>query len=128
MAYCRKCGTEIKGNVNYCPSCGFSRLSIDVADNRLCESHPTIVYVQSAQGPIYVKGTAKSKGLTLLLCFFLGGFGIHQFYIGNTTKGVLYLLFCWICYVTVIFSVIDFLIFLFMSEEEFHIKYDYTWN
>ena len=34
----------------------------------------------------------KSKNTALLLCFFLGIFGIHQFYVGKTGKGILYLL------------------------------------
>ncbi len=31
----------------------------------------------------------------VLLAIFLGGFGIHKFWLGETTTGVIYLLFCW---------------------------------
>ena len=34
----------------------------------------------------------KSRLVTLLLCFFLGGFGIHRFYVGKTGTGILMLL------------------------------------
>ena len=34
----------------------------------------------------------KSKGVVLLLAFFLGGLGIHNFYIGETKKGITRLL------------------------------------
>ena len=36
--------------------------------------------------------SSKSKNTALLLCFFMGVFGIHQFYVGKTGKGILYLL------------------------------------
>lgn len=31
----------------------------------------------------------------LLCAFLLGGFGVHHFLTKNTTKGILYLVFCW---------------------------------
>ena len=34
----------------------------------------------------------KSKLTTILLCFFLGGLGIHRFYLGYTLIGVIQLL------------------------------------
>lgn len=34
----------------------------------------------------------KSRLVTLLLCFFLGGFGAHRFYIGKIGTGILMLL------------------------------------
>ncbi|MGB1146330.1 MAG: TM2 domain-containing protein [Alphaproteobacteria bacterium] len=34
----------------------------------------------------------KSFVATILLCFFLGGFGIHSFYVGRITKGILMLI------------------------------------
>lgn len=41
----------------------------------------------------YVTNTSDKKRLTaLLLCIFLGFFGVHQFYVGKIGKGILYLL------------------------------------
>ncbi len=40
----------------------------------------------------YVANTSdKSKKVALLLCIFLGYFGVHQFYVGKIGKGLLYL-------------------------------------
>lgn len=34
----------------------------------------------------------KSQGVAYLLCFFLGGFGAHRFYLGSTGAGVVQLI------------------------------------
>jgi len=47
----------------------------------------------------YMTATSDKKKTTALLCCLLGGmFGVHQFYVGNIGKGILYIftggLFC----------------------------------
>lgn len=39
--------------------------------------------------------TIKDKTTAGLLGIFLGGFGVHKFYLGKTGQGILYLVFCW---------------------------------
>ena len=120
MKYCGKCGNQIVEGTNYCPSCG---VRCDENDKTF-PPQPTIVYVQTPpQQQVNVLKIKKSKGVALLLCFFLGGFGIHQFYLGNTIQGVFYLLFSWTC-IPAIISLIDFILLLCMSEVYFHQKYD----
>jgi TM2 domain-containing membrane protein YozV len=38
---------------------------------------------------------SKNEAVGALLAFFLGGFGIHKFYLGENGLGILYLLFSW---------------------------------
>jgi len=38
--------------------------------------------------------TPRSKVVALLLCFFLGGLGIHRFYLGYTIIGIAQLVTC----------------------------------
>ncbi|MFZ9895087.1 MAG: TM2 domain-containing protein [Burkholderiaceae bacterium] len=37
----------------------------------------------------------KSPGTALALCFFLGGLGVHEFYLGKVGWGIIFALFCW---------------------------------
>ena len=67
----------------------------------------------------------KSKTTAVVLALFLGGFGIHRFYLGETGKGVMYLVFCWTG-IPALIALIDFLSLLLMSEEAFNQKYNLT--
>jgi TM2 domain-containing membrane protein YozV len=44
---------------------------------------------------IQYNASKKSPTTAVLLALFLGGLGIHKFYLGNTGMGILYLVFCW---------------------------------
>jgi TM2 domain-containing membrane protein YozV len=65
----------------------------------------------------------KSKSTTAILAFFLGGIGVHRFYLGQTGLGFLYLIFFW-TFIPAIIAFIDFIIFLTMSDEKFNEKYN----
>ncbi len=65
--YCSECGALINSKAEICPKCGVRQMPVPV-------SQPD------------------SRWLTvLLLCFFLGVFGIHRFYTGHTTIGIIQL-------------------------------------
>jgi TM2 domain-containing membrane protein YozV len=67
----------------------------------------------------------KSKTTATLLAFFLGGFGFHQFYLGNTKSGIFYLIFFWTL-IPSFFALYDFFLFLFMSKDTFNMRYNYA--
>ena len=87
--YCTECGELINIKAEICPKCGV-RQSIQ-------------------SNPISAEITEQSnKWVTcLLLCWFLGVFGVHRFYTGHTALGVVQLLTLGGCG---IWTIIDFII------------------
>lgn len=79
MNYCPNCGTSAADNQRFCSNCGFSY------DNPAAQPQNTEPEQAAPVSP-------KSRLATLLLCFFVGEFGVHRFYVGKTGTGVLWLL------------------------------------
>lgn len=77
-AVCVKCGVPTGQGVNFCPNCG----NQTVPGAAVCTS----CGVALSQ---VVQGEQKSKMAAGLLGIFLGAWGIHNFYLGNTTRGVI---------------------------------------
>ena len=65
----------------------------------------------------------KNKTSAILLCFFLGWIGIHKFYLGQTSAGVLYLIFS-VTGIPFIISYVELIILIIMSEDEFNGRYN----
>ena len=61
----------------------------------------------------------KNKTVAGLLGVFLGGLGIHKFYMGRHGQGILYLLLCW-TYVPAIVGLIEGIIYFTDSDEKFN--------
>lgn len=94
--YCPGCGKALHVSARSCPACG-----------------------ASFERPLL---TSRNKVIAALLAIFLGGFGIHKFYLGQKGWGLVYLLFFW----TVIPGIVGFIegiIYLCMSDERFAEKY-----
>ena len=54
---------------------------------------PPPPYDAPLNGPPYVEViSASSRWVALLLCIFLGGLGVHRFYVGKIGSGIVYLL------------------------------------
>lgn len=65
----------------------------------------------------------KNKTTAAILAFFLGGIGVHRFYLGQTGLGILSLIFFW-TFIPAIIAFVDFIIFLTMDEDRFNAKYN----
>jgi hypothetical protein len=94
-AYCSACGQLNDARAEICPRCGVRQRGVVGQKSRIAAA---------------------------LLAFFLGGFGIHKFYLGRVIWGFLYLLFCW-TFIPAIVSFIEFIVYLCMSDESFAAKY-----
>jgi TM2 domain-containing membrane protein YozV len=65
---CQSCGLPLAMTTSVCPRCG-------------------------APQPGY--GPGKDRLVAVVLALFLGGLGIHKFYLGKVVQGILYIVFVW---------------------------------
>ncbi len=57
------------------------------------------------------------------ICYlFLGGLGIHKFYLGKPFQGIIYLLFAW-TFISAIVAFVEGIIYLTMDDRKFVEKY-----
>jgi hypothetical protein len=87
--FCQECGARINIKAEICPQCGVR---------------------QPGMGPFGSFGHGNPDGdrwlITLLLCVFLGAFGVHRFYNGLTLTGILMLITLGGCGIWVIIDII----------------------
>ena len=96
--FCKDCGEKINIKAEICPKCG-------------------------TRQEFAVSHVGKSKTTAGILGIFLGGLGIHKFYLGQPGWGIVHILFCW----TFIPEIVGFwqgIIYLTMSDEAFNAKYN----
>lgn len=70
-----------------------------------------------------ISSSSKNKIVVILLAFLLGGLGGQYFYLGKYWKGAVCVLFCW-TYIPWIWGIIQAIIILGMSDDEFNYKYN----
>lgn len=65
----------------------------------------------------------RDKTFACVLAFFLGGFGVHKFYLGRPGQGIIYLLFFWTI-VPAFIAIYDVFTLAFMDQAEFDRRYN----
>jgi TM2 domain-containing membrane protein YozV len=102
--FCTDCGSIINVKAEICPKCGVRQLPA-----------PSIFTATTS-------ASGRSRLAAILFAFFLGGLGVHKFYLGQIGWGVVYLLFCW-TFIPAIVAFIEAIIYLTMSDDAFHAKF-----
>jgi TM2 domain-containing membrane protein YozV len=109
--YCHHCGVKIAALAEICPKCGVRQ-----------PGHAA----RPGQSP----GDSPNKVVACLLAIFLGLFGAHRFYLGQTMWGLFYLLMNVLLFLTVVvpfvFAVIcliEGIVYLTYSDSDFAEKY-----
>jgi len=64
----------------------------------------------------------KNKIVAGLLAIFLGGLGIHKFYLNQGLQGLIYLLFSW-TFIPAIIAFIEGIVYMLMTDDDFAKKY-----
>jgi TM2 domain-containing membrane protein YozV len=69
--FCTECGEVISKNAEICPKCGVRQPMLENSEKQESQNRWII---------------------SMILCWFLGVFGVHRFYTGHTTIGIVQLL------------------------------------
>mgnify|MGYP003458009378 CR=1 FL=1 len=104
---CSQCGAPLAPGTTECKFCGEKVAQQQVQQQQVQQpvqqqpQQPQTVYVQQPiVQQVYTTGInpswpIKSKVAAGILAMFLGGIGVHKFYLGQVGMGILYLCFCW---------------------------------
>jgi TM2 domain-containing membrane protein YozV len=65
----------------------------------------------------------KDKSTAAILALFMGGLGVHKFYLGRIGAGIVYLIFSF-TFVPVLLGLIDFFVLALMDHDEFNRRYN----
>ena len=92
--FCKNCGNELNENAVACMGCGFAKGT----GEKFCancgkEINPGAAICTNCGASVVNAPVAnaeqKSKLVAVLLAFFLGGIGIHDFYLGYNKNGII---------------------------------------
>ncbi len=120
--FCSECGVPFEPNASFCGECGATISEPQQKQNKTASQFKK----RMAEG---IKKTAnslssdapKSKAKVTLFAMFLGGFGVHKFYMGSWGWGIVYL-FTWWLTIPFLVALAETVKYVLMSDEEFRLK------
>lgn len=96
QAICLNCGVKIGDGVNFCSNCG----NPVQPGAEVCMS---CGFAVKNEKPL----AGQDKLVMILICFFIGGFGVHNFMMGETKKGIVKIVATLCCGIGWILALID---------------------
>lgn len=134
---CPQCGAPIDPGAAECKFCG-ERLAVQQAAQQYQQPQPQVIYTQPQPQPqiiiqqaapqmVYATGInpswpIKNKVAAGLLAIFLGGIGIHKFYLGKVGLGILCIVFFWTGIPSLV-GIIEGIVYLCSNDENFQLKH-----
>ena len=116
--YCRNCGESMNDNQAICLKCGVAAgegkafckhcgkpVNKDAAVCLNCGCKVDDEKKNSASGNL----NGQDKMTMALVCFFLGGIGVHNFMMGEKRKGIIKIVLAFCCGISGILALIDFI-------------------
>ncbi len=97
--FCLYCGTQVGENAIVCLGCG--------ASTEAPKSGNSGSNTQSSTGAKLIGG--QDKTVIAIICFFFGGWGVHNFMMGEKNKGILRLVLFFVFGISWILALIDFI-------------------
>lgn len=99
QAICLKCGVKTGDGNKFCYNCGNP-----VAENaEVCLNCGVAVKKDNNSN----RFNGQDKLVMILVCLFLGAFGIHNFMMGETKKGIFKIIMTFVCGIGEILALID---------------------
>lgn len=121
---CPQCGAPAPANATKCEYCG-AAIENNAPAATQAAPQPQVIYVQQqpmGANPERANWPIKNKLVAGILAILLGSIGVHKFYLGQKSKGILFLLFFW-TYIPGILGLIEGITILCSNDENFQIKY-----
>lgn len=87
-------------------------------NDEFCAIFPTMSY----EKVVIHQKIYRSRVVAAILAIFLGGIGIHKFYLGKVGIGLIYFIFSW-TFIPAFLGFFEGIYYLLMSDKSFELKY-----